>query len=202
MVGREANLAFSESDLAPPEQEQVVVRRLQEGNRPALATLYGWYGEKLYRQVILPRLPIPELAEDVLKDTFRLAMERIDQYQPQGVSIFFWLRRIAINRAIDVHRAHQARFRMEASVRAEPDRTFAAIPPPDRGIEVEETRDQVQRSLHLLEDDNPRYARALRLRLLEDRTREECAEAMEVTVGNFDVILHRACKAFRKVFPP
>jgi hypothetical protein len=23
---------------------------------------------------------------------------------------------------------------------------------------------------------------------------------MEVTVGNFDVILHRACKAFRKVY--
>jgi hypothetical protein len=25
---------------------------------------------------------------------------------------------------------------------------------------------------------------------------------MDVTVGNFDVILHRACKAFREVYPP
>ena len=40
------------------------------------------------------------------------------------------------------------------------------------------------------------------LRLIEDRTREECAEEMGVTVGNFDVILHRATKAFRKVYPP
>ncbi len=49
---------------------------------------------------------------------------------------------------------------------------------------------------------NDRYAAALRLRLLEDRTREECAELLEVKVGTFDVLLHRACKAFKKVFPP
>ena len=53
-----------------------------------------------------------------------------------------------------------------------------------------------------LERLNPRYAQALRLRLIEDRDREECAELMNVTVGNFDVILHRATKAFRKVYPP
>ncbi len=49
---------------------------------------------------------------------------------------------------------------------------------------------------------NERYAQALRLRLLDDKSREECAEALGVTVGNFDVILHRAAKAFRKVYPP
>ena len=49
---------------------------------------------------------------------------------------------------------------------------------------------------------NDRYATALRLRLLEDRSREECASILGVKVGNFDVILHRATKAFKKVFPP
>lgn len=43
---------------------------------------------------------------------------------------------------------------------------------------------------------------ALRMRLIEDRDREECAAEMGVTVGNFDVILHRASKAFRKKYPP
>ena len=65
--------------------------------------------------------------------------------------------------------------------------------------ELAQTKAQVQEALSSL---NPRYAQALRLRLLEDRDREECAEAMDVTVSNFDVILHRACKAFRKVYPP
>lgn len=125
-------------------------------------------------------------------------MERIDQYQPQGSSIFFWLRRIAINRAIDVHRAHQRQARLEDAAEHEPDRFVGRRPPaPDRAPEVEETRAAVESALGQL---NPRYAQALRMRLLEDQDREECARAMDVTVGNFDVILHRACKAFRKVY--
>ena len=148
--------------------------------------------------MILPRLPVPELAEDVLKDTFRLAMERIDQYQPQGASVFFWLRRIAINRAIDVHRARQRQRKLEEAVKMEPDRTVGQRPlSPDRAPEIAETRDMVRSALELL---NPRYASALRMRLLEELDREECAAALDVTVGNFDVIFHRACKAFRKVY--
>jgi RNA polymerase sigma-70 factor (ECF subfamily) len=186
----------------PIEHEHSVVERLKGGERAAAAELYRAYGDRLYRAAILPRLPNRELAEDVLKDTFRLALERIEQYQPQGRSIYFWLRRIAINRAIDVHRARQRQHRHEEKHTHEEtiDRTMGApAPRPDRGTEVDETKDMVERSLSKM---NPRYATALRLRLIEDRDRDECAEAMGVTVGNFDVILHRACKAFKKVYPP
>ncbi len=186
----------------PLAEERDVIERLKAGDRAAAAQLYRWYGERIYRRIILPRLPIRELAEDVLKDTFRLVLEKIEQYQPQDRSIYYWLRRIAINRAIDVHRAHQRTRRMEDRLIAADavHRTVAQPPPPpDRKSEVDETRDQVQQSLERL---NPRYATALRLRLLEDLDRAECADRMNVSVGNFDVILHRACKAFRKVYPP
>jgi RNA polymerase sigma factor (sigma-70 family) len=127
-------------------------------------------------------------------------MERIHQYQPQGASIFFWLRRIAINRATDVHRARQRQRRLEDAVRVEPDRTVGQRPPaPDRAPEVAQTRELVRAALDQL---NPRYATALRMRLLEELDRDECAAALDVTVGNFDVIFHRACKAFRKVYTP
>lgn len=184
--------------LPPLSEERAIIARLQRGDRAAAATLYQWFGDRLYRQVILPRLPVRELAEDVLKDTFRLVLERIDQYESQDRSIFFWLRRIAINRAIDVHRARQRALALEET--AEPDR-FMSEPPqsPDRGSEVDDLRAEVEKSLSRL---NPRYAEALRLRLLEEHDREECARRMEVTVGNFDVILHRASKAFRSVYPP
>ena len=186
----------------PLNEEQSIIERLKAGDRAAAATLYQWYGERIYRQVILPRLPVRELAEDVLKDTFRLVLERIEQFKPQQRSIFFWIRRIAINRAIDVYRAHQRTRRMEERLVAADavDRTMSQPPPrPDRKPEVDETKDMVRRSLDKL---NPRYAQALTLRLLEDRDREECAAIMNVSVGNFDVILHRASKAFRKVYPP
>lgn len=187
------------SDLVPLSEERAVITRLRQGDRAAFATLYGWYGEMLFRQAILPRLPILELAEDCLRDTFRTAMEKLDQFQQGDLSVFFWLRRIAINKAIDVHRRLKRDGLLAEAVRVHPEPLTASPPSPLREIEVQETQRDVDLSLSMLA---PRYAEALRMRLIEDRPREECAEALGVTVGNFDVILHRAAKAFRKVYPP
>ncbi len=176
-----------------------MIADLQRGDRTAFATLYGWYGDMLYRQAILPRLPIRELAEDCLRETFRSALEKIGTFRLENRSIFFWLRRIAVNKAIDIHRRHRRDRRLAEAVTQEPSEALHTHPPrPDRGLEVEDLRRQVEAALANL---NARYASALRLRLLEDRSREECAEILGVTVGNFDVILHRAAKAFRKVYP-
>jgi len=175
-----------------------VIRRLQQGDRDAFATLYGWYGVLIYRQAIVPRLPTPELAEDCLRDTFRTALEKIGTFRLENRSIFFWLRRIAVNKAMDVHRRHKRDRALAEAVKAD-GAPVASTPRPDRGLEVEDTKRLVDLSLSRL---NPRYAKALRLRLIEDRSRDECAAAMGVTVGNFDVILHRATKAFRQAYPP
>lgn len=188
--------------LLDPAEENALVQRLKAGDREAAGGLYRAYAAPLFRQVILPRLPVRELAEDVLKDTFRIALEKINTHQPQGRSIFFWLRRIAMNRAIDVHRAHQRLRAQQERAGAEQtaERTMGSPPPaPDRKPEVEETRTLVELSLSRL---NPRYAQALRMRLLEERSRAECAAALEVTVSTFDVLFHRATKAFRKGYPP
>ena len=72
-------------------------------------------------------------------------------------------------------------------------------PAPDRAPEIADTKELVEAALAQM---NPRYAQALRMRLIEDHDREVCAQALDVTVGNFDVILHRAAKAFRKVYSP
>ncbi len=172
------------------------------GDRSAAGTLYVWYGTPLYREVILPRLPNREQAEDVLRDTFRAVLERIQQYHPEeNKSIYFWLRRIAINRATDVHRANQRARRLEAAVGAEARIHGEATTndAPGEGLETDDTREKIEAALQTL---NPRYAEALRLRLLQDLPRETCAAHMAVTVGNFDVILHRASAAFRKAYTP
>lgn len=176
-----------------------MVDALKRGDRRAAGTLYAWYGDCLFREVVLPRLPVRDLAEDVLRDTFRLVLERIDQYHPEeNKSIYFWIRRIAINRATDVWRAYQRSRRLEEAVEAEA-KVHGEASAPDDGVEVDQRRAAIEKALTEL---NPRYADALRLRLLEDLDREECAARLGVTVGNFDVILHRACAAFRKVYTP
>jgi RNA polymerase sigma-70 factor (ECF subfamily) len=40
----------------------------------------------------------------------------------------------------------------------------------------------------------------LELRMIEKLPRDEAAKAMDVTIGTLDVLLFRACKAFRKVW--
>lgn len=174
---------------------------MKKGDREAAGTLYRWYGESLFREVILPRVPVRELAEDVLRDTFRLLIERIHQYTPEeNKSIYFWIRRIAINRGMDVYRAWRRARRLEEAMEAELTQggsSAAVVEPVDPDLDREDTRQRIEEAFMKI---NPRYAEALRMRLLEDRTREECAGAMGVTLGNFDVILHRACAAFRKVY--
>ena len=70
---------------------------------------------------------------------------------------------------------------------------------PEQGLMDRAARDLIEQSLSKI---NPRYAQALRFRLLEDRSREECASLMGVRIGNFDVLFHRACAAFRDNYPP
>ena len=96
-----------EADLVRLEEERKVILRLQNGDRQAFVQLYGWYGDLIYRQAILPRLPIVDLAEDCLRDTFRTALEKIGQFAIRDRSIFFWLRRIAVNKAMDIYRRHK-----------------------------------------------------------------------------------------------
>ena len=45
-----------------------------------------------------------------------------------------------------------------------------------------------------------RYRTAIELRLIQELPREECARRLDVTVGTFDVVLHRAVRSFRKKF--
>ena len=177
--------------------------RLKAGDRHAAAQLYTWFGSILYRQTILPRIPIVEKAEDVLRDTFRILFEQIERFEYRGeISIFFWLRRIAINLVVDAYRKEKRQRDIAERILAQ-DALDQVV-----GTGPESVQDTLERAdVRLLIEGaflkiNSRYAQALRLRLLEDRTRAECAAHFELEIGAFDVLFHRACKAFRDNYPP
>ena len=50
--------ASAGAPLIPVDREMEVIARLKAGDTSALGELYSWYGERLYRQAILPRLPV------------------------------------------------------------------------------------------------------------------------------------------------
>ena len=186
------------TSLVSLDEERAVIERIKNGDRTAFSILYGWFGERLYRREILPRLANRELAEDCLRDTFRTALEKIHQFRFQNQSIYTWLRRIGINKAMDTHRRTKRERQLSDQLQHEPtvQQPFEA---PDRARDLQDLKAQISLSMDRL---NPRYALALQMRLLEDRSRQECADRLEMTVNAFDVLLHRAAKAFRKVYPP
>jgi RNA polymerase sigma-70 factor (ECF subfamily) len=184
----------------PPEEERALVERLKRRDVGALSPLVARYGEELYARVILPCLGAPEEARDVLKEVFLTAFDRIETFSWRDGGLYPWLRRIAHNKAIDRHRARAREKRFQSGYT---EFLEAAEPPPDTEamlLSAEERSQNLARLREALATLTPRYRQAIELRILEERPREECAKRMEITVGNFDVVLFRALASFRKAF--
>jgi RNA polymerase sigma factor (sigma-70 family) len=182
--------------------ERGLLSRLRAGEVAAFEQLYDAYAKLLYARVLYPALGNRDAAEDALAETFRVAFERISQFELGQVSIYFWLARIAKNKALDMYRARSITGRVLANFEAllTPLRSECSesdSPEFQLSEQVERARVQqvVERALSRL---NERYRQAILLRFFEDRSREECAALLEVKVGTFDVLLLRALRSFKK----
>ena len=182
------------------QEERRCLAALRRGERAAFRRLYDVFAPPLYTRVLLPRLGDAQAAEDVLSDTFQTALERLDQYQDRGGSIWSWLVTIASNRALDLQRARAAQGRalvgFQSMLAALWGDEAAVRPTDERDLQLDGVKLQraVEGALAAL---NPRYRRALELRFFQELTRATCAQELAVTVGTFDVLLLRALRSFR-----
>jgi RNA polymerase sigma-70 factor (ECF subfamily) len=161
--------------------------------------LYKTYAGVVFTRVLMPKLGNREAAEDALSETFRVAFERLAQFEQHGASVYFWLARIASNKAMDMHRAKRVTGRTIVNLEAQMGVLFEAPQTPDALLAGHIQQSEFERRLtEALAAVNPRYREALELRFLKELSREECAAQMEVKVGTFDVLLLRATKALRK----
>lgn len=190
--------AVQERDPAELEAERVLAVQAQAGDREALGTLLRRYGPRLYRSVLLPRLGSAAAAEEALSATYMKVVERFEQFTWQSVGVYPWLRVVALRVALDQLRAKKREVLFEP---ADVEREIDAAARDDRETDVIEQHDLAQargRVEGLLGRLNPRYATAIRLRVLEERSRDEAAKELEVSVATFDVVLHRAMAALKK----
>jgi RNA polymerase sigma factor (sigma-70 family) len=189
----------ADAEAVELDRERQAVSRAQAGELSALEPLLAAHAEPLFA-IVLPRVGDRGLAEDIVKEAMVTALEKIDGFVWQGRSLFFWLRRIALHKVVDLHRRRGRGDRLVAALKAEAE---AAVPPPGADEALIANEDQrrvlgrVQQALAALPD---RYAQAIRLRLIEERPRHACADELGVALGNFDVILFRALRAFRKAY--
>jgi RNA polymerase sigma factor (sigma-70 family) len=181
------------------ERERQLVARAQSGDRAATGELLHKHGAALYRNVLLPRLGSDAAAKDALSETYARVVEKIDRFTWQNVGFYPWLRTVALRVALDALRARK-RLVLWAPEDVEREVDAASTSTPvDQHISDLRDREAAKAKVEAaLAKIHPRYARAIRLRVLEERPREEVAAELEVSPATFDVLLHRAIAALKK----
>ena len=182
---------------APLENERAIVERAMNGDKRAFEQVYRHYAPILFSYVLVPMLGDRDDAHDCVRETFISAHKALPRYEWRGSSIYPWLKTLAKNKARDLFRASGRRQRLRGAFSHHIDVFGDREPatPMEEHVQRQALRKRIDGVLETL---NPRYARVLRLRLLEDRSREDCAELLEVKIGTLDVLLFRAVRAFRK----
>lgn len=194
-----AGLPLSAPERLAWERERLAAWQRGEGS--AFSDLYRAYAGLLYARIVLPLLKQPAAAEDVLADVFERAHGKLGTVRIEDRSIYFWLARIAHNRALDMKR--RAKVERLAADKLEGGFVPLSMPEPsaESALSLQDEEQAVAARIKAaLARLNPRYGEALRLRILEERSREHCAAALGVSIATFDVVLLRALRAFRKTW--
>lgn len=181
--------------------ERGLCERARGGDRAALGQILRTYGPILYRAVLLPRLGSEAAAQDALADTYARVVERFDRFEWQDCGVYPWLRVVAMRIALDQLRRRRRETLFDPDDLQREIDASSSLGAEASDVRVLEARDlevaraRVEASLAKI---NPRYARAIRLRVLEERPRDEVAADLGVTTSTFDVVLHRALTALKK----
>lgn len=183
------------------ERERLLVARAQGGDRNAMGQLLSQYGPPLYRSVLLPRLGSEAAAQEALSEVYARVVARIHRFAWQGAGFWPWLRVVGLRVALDQLRARRRVVLWDTEEIAREIDASQAGASTDHYLsehgERQAARARIEAALSRI---HPRYAEAIRLRVLEDRPRDATAHALGVTPATLDVIVYRAVQALRKVF--
>jgi RNA polymerase sigma-70 factor (ECF subfamily) len=114
-----------------------------------------------------------EEAEEVMQETFLKVFDRISAYEADAEKMLRILKRIAVNRSIDIYRKRRVRFAELEEVAGQPEEEAEAELYPDPEI--------VARTLPRLAE---RDRLILTLRLIEGMEYEEIAAGMKVAISS------------------
>ncbi|CAN5924437.1 hypothetical protein BH11MYX4_BH11MYX4_61310 [soil metagenome] len=179
--------------------DQGLVSRAQAGDRAALGELLHKYGPGLYRSVLLPRLATEANAKEALAETYAKVVANIAKFTWQNVGFYPWLRTVALRVALDQLRAKKRLVLFEEDDLAREIDAAQTTTPVEQQISDQRDREAARAKVEAaLGRINPRYAKAIRLRVLDERPREEVATELGVTPATFDVLLHRAIASLKK----
>lgn len=170
--------------------EDALIRASQGGSAEAFSRLYGKYRNALYA-LCLKRLRDPDLAEDVVHDTFLRAFVNLPKFEI-GKRMWPWLVTIAERRCLDMYRRKRRSTPVEDVGEAETstrtwrerrhDATLASVI-------ASEDREYLERALARLPS---RQRRALLLHAVDGWKYSDIASAERASVGSVKSLIFRA----------
>lgn len=185
----------AESDAA----DHALVARAHAGDRAALGELLHKHGPGLYRSVLLPRLGNEAAAKEALSETYAKVVANIGKFVWQNVGFYPWLRTVALRVALDQLRAKKRLLVFDEEDLARELDAAQTETPVEQQLSDQRDREAARAKVEqALATINPRYARAIRLRILDEKTRDEVAAELGVSPSTFDVLLHRAIASLKK----
>ncbi len=182
--------------------EAGLLARLRAGDDVAYEELVVRYAPQLLA-VIRRYLPEEHDAQDALQEAFLSVFKAIERFQGDS-SLATWLHRIAVNSAL--MRLRTRRRRPEKAIedllprfvedghRADPRAVWSIRP--DEAIVNRELRQVVRSAIDELPES---YRTILLLRDIEERTTEEVADLLKLSLANVKTRLHRARQALREL---
>ena len=179
------------------------LRAAQDGDKVAIARFYDAHVDGLYTFVFFRVGRDATLAEDVVQETFTLALTRRDAYDPARGSIASWLSVLSRNVIRDHVREHRRGDALLATwerIDATLAQTFAAMaerPLPGEVLERAETRDLVHMAVANLPDQ---YRTALTRKYVDGESLETLAGELGISVDATKSLLARARRSFRDTF--
>ena len=175
------------------------VARIQAKDADALQTVVRAYLDQIFRAARGAGLN-QEQAEDVTQATFMTFIEAADRFEGRS-HVRTWLFGILYKKIAETRRRSGREDRMEEieeTVNQRFDTRGEWVRPPrqaDMDLEDAEIRAQIERCL---EEAPTRQRMAFVLREISGMSREEICKALEITVTNLGVLLHRVRNLLRE----
>ncbi len=177
------------------------LRAAQDGDRAAIARFYDAHVDGLYTFVFFRVGRDVALAEDVVQETFTIALSRQADYDPGRGTLASWLTVLSRNVIRDHLRAHRRSDELQATwerIDVTLAQTFAAMadkPLPGDVLERAETRDLVHMTVANLPDQ---YRTVLTRKYVDGESLETLSRELGISVDATKSLLARARRAFRE----
>jgi RNA polymerase sigma-70 factor, ECF subfamily len=179
------------------------LRAARAGDAAAIGRFYDAHVDGLYTFVFYRVGRDQALAEDVVQETFTIALSKTADYDAERGSITTWLTVLSRNVIRDHLREHNRSDQLQATwerIDATLAQTFAAMaekPLPGEVLERAETRDLVHMAVANLPGQ---YKTALTRKYVDGESLETLASELGISVDAAKSLLARARRAFRDTF--